>query len=134
MPGGIRIREPTSDTRPTAQVESNVTSFSWPEVGWQITFRLENEPFLVTASIRTWAQGEGGRIARSLAQGLLLPEVVHFFLGGTDGSLANRLQWHTIVVIHYPIFSLLYKCTCTFFLFMFVIIVLSCRAAGLCYR
>ena len=131
--GGITIREPTSDARPIAQVRSNMASSFRPEVGWQTTFRLGNEPLLVAVSIKTWAQSEGGWIAWSLAQGLLLPKDVHFFSGWTDGSLANKLQWHTIAVIHYPFFSSLYKCTCTFFLFMFVIIVLSGRVAGLCY-
>ena len=56
------------------------------------------------ASVRTWVQDEGGRVAQSLAQGLLLPEDVHFFSGGADESLANRLQWHTIMVVHYPTF------------------------------
>lgn len=58
--GGIVIWEPVNAARPTAQMRSNVASFSWPEVGWQAVFRLRNEPFPVTASVRTWAQGEGG--------------------------------------------------------------------------
>ena len=49
-------------------------------------------------------QDEGGRDAQSLAQGLLLLEDIHFFSGGTDESLANRLQWHIIMVVHYPTF------------------------------
>ena len=49
-------------------------------------------------------QDERGRVAQSLAQGLLLLEDVHFFSGGTDKSLANWLQWHTIMVVHYPTF------------------------------
>jgi len=66
-----------------------MASSSRPEVGWQTTFRLGNEPLPMTASIRTWAQEEGGRVAWSLAWGLLLPKDVHFFSGRTDESLAN---------------------------------------------
>ena len=72
------------------------------EAGWQATFKLGNKPLLVFANVRTWAQGERGWVAQSLVQGLLLPEDVQFFLDGTDGSLARRLQWHTIVVTFYP--------------------------------
>ena len=110
-----------------------MASSSQSKVGWQATFKLGNEPLPVTANVRTWAQGEGGQVAQSLAQGLFLPEDMHFFSGRTNGSLANQLQWHTIAVTHCPIFSLLYEYTYTFFLFMFVIIVLSGRVAGLCY-
>jgi len=53
------------------------------------------------ASVKTWAQGEGGCVTRSLAQGLILPEDVHFFSGSTDESLATQLQWHTIAVMHH---------------------------------
>lgn len=103
------------------------------EVSWQTIFRLGNEPLLVTASVKTWAWGEGWRVARSLAQGIFLPKDMHFFSGKIDRSLANWLQWHAIAGIHYPTFSLLYKFTCTFLLLMLVIIVLSGYAAGLCY-
>ena len=72
------------------------------EAGWQATFKLGNKPLLVSASVRTWAQGERGWVAQSLVQGLLLPEDVQFFLDGTDRSLARRLQWNTIVVTFYP--------------------------------
>ena len=89
--GGIVIREPTSDARPTAQVGSNVLSSFRPKVGWQTIFRLGNEPLPVTVNVRTWAQGKDGQISRNLAQGLLLPEDVHFFLGNIDRSLAARL-------------------------------------------
>lgn len=108
----ITIREPTSDTQPTAQVETNVTSSSQQETGWQTISRLDNDPFPVTASVRTWAQGEGGWITRSLAQGLLSLEDVHFFSGGADELLANRLQWHTIAVIFYPTLYVGAFCRC----------------------
>ena len=39
---------------------SIMASSFWPEVGWQTTFRLGNEPLLVAASVKTWAQSEGG--------------------------------------------------------------------------
>lgn len=86
MFGGITIQELTGDARPTAQAGSNVVPFSRLKVGWQTTFKLGNELLPITASVRTRAQGEGGRIARSLAQGLLLPEDVQFFMGRTDRS------------------------------------------------
>ena len=97
----IVIREPTCGTRPTMQVGSNVAaSSSHPAVGWHTNFRLWNEPLSVTSSVRSWAQGKGAQIARSLRQGLQLLEDVHFFSDGSDGSLATRLQWHSIAVIH----------------------------------
>lgn len=76
---GITIREPAGVTRPIAQVGTNVASSSQPEMGWQTTFKPSNEPLLLSAGVRTWSQGEGGRVAQSLVQGLQLPEDVHFF-------------------------------------------------------
>ena len=58
--GGITIREPVNDCRPTAQVGTDVASSSQPELGWQPTFKLGDRPLPASASIRTWAQGEGG--------------------------------------------------------------------------
>ena len=69
-------------------------------IGWKTIFRLGNEPLPVTLSVRTWAQGEGAQVAQSL-EGLQLPKDVHFFSGGADESLAVRLQWHTIAIIHF---------------------------------
>ena len=43
-------------------------------------------------------KGEGGRIAQTLAQDLLLPEDVSAFAEGTKESIRRRLQWHTIAV------------------------------------
>ena len=54
----------------------------------------------MTSSVRNWALGEGGRIARNLWQGLQLPEDVHYFSDGSDEALATRLQWHSIAVKH----------------------------------
>ena len=45
-----------------------------------------------------WEKGEGGRIAQTLATGLLLPDDVHAFKEGTEESVGRRLQWHTIAV------------------------------------
>ena len=65
---------------------------------WQPTFTLGGEPLPAVASVKMWAQGEGGRMAQSLVNGLLLPEDVQFFLDGSEDSIVRRLQWHTIVV------------------------------------
>ena len=48
-------------------------------------------PLSADASIRVWEKGEGGRIAQSLAQGLLLPEDVSAFAKGTEESMGRRL-------------------------------------------
>lgn len=114
--GGIVIWEPTGGARLSAQVKSSVTSSSRPIMGWQAIFKLRIEPLPVTASVRSWAQGEGGRVTQSLGQGLQLLEVVHFFSGDTDESPATRLQWHTIKVI-YLILPLLHKCSSISFFF-----------------
>ena len=45
-----------------------------------------------------WKKGEGGRIAQTLATGLLLPDDVHAFEDGTKEFVGCRLQWHTIAV------------------------------------
>ena len=46
-----------------------------------------------------WEKGEGGRIAQSLAEGLLLPNNVHAFEEGSEESVERRLEWHAIAVI-----------------------------------
>lgn len=61
--GGIVIQEPSGATQPVTQLGSNVASSSRPVVGWQPVFKLGSEPLLATANIKTWAQGEGGRVA-----------------------------------------------------------------------
>ena len=122
--GGIVIQEPTGGARPTVRVGSNVASSSSRlVVGLQTFFRLRNEPLPMMTNFRSWAQGEGGRVARSLGQGLQLPKDMHFFLSNTDESLATRLQWHTIAVIHFIVFC----CTniLIIFLFMFIVIVVT---------
>ena len=55
-------------------------------------------PLPANASVRVWEKGKGGRIAQSLAHGLLLPKDVSAFVDGTEESMGRRLQWHTIAV------------------------------------
>ena len=85
-----------------------MASFSRSEASWQPTFKLNNKPLPTFASVRAWAYGDGGRVAQSLVQSLLLLEDVHVFSDRTDESLARQLQCHTIVVISYPFFSHLF--------------------------
>ncbi|KAK9999238.1 hypothetical protein SO802_018841 [Lithocarpus litseifolius] len=89
-PAGTEIREHV------AQTGLQVASSSRAAPAWCPSFILDGKPFPSTASVRVWDKGEGGRVAQSLARGLLLPEDVHVFYQGTDESLARRLQWHTI--------------------------------------
>ena len=44
-------------------------------------------------------KGKGGRIAQTLAEGLLLPKDVHAFEEGSEESVGGRLEWHAIAVI-----------------------------------
>ena len=46
-----------------------------------------------------WEKGEGGRIAQTLAEGLLLPEDVHAFEKGSEESMGRRLEWLAIAII-----------------------------------
>ena len=46
-----------------------------------------------------WEKGEGGWIAQTLAEGLLLPDDVHAFEDGSEESVRRRLEWHAIAVI-----------------------------------
>ena len=52
-----------------------------------------------TAYVQMWEKGEGGRIAQTLAEGLLLPNDVHAFEEGSEESVGHRLEWHAIAVI-----------------------------------
>lgn len=98
-PVAVVIWESTSGAHPIGQVGSNVaSSFAPLAVGWHTTFMLENKLLPVTSRLRNWAQGEGGRIAQSLGQGLQLPEDVHNFSSESDEALAIWLQWHSIAV------------------------------------
>ena len=63
----VTIQELATITRPPVQVESNVASSSaLLAIEWQSIFTLGDKPLLMTSSVRNWATGEGGRIARSL--------------------------------------------------------------------
>ena len=53
-----------------------------------------------------WEKGEGGRIAQTLAEGLLLPEDVHAFKEGSEESVGRQLEWHAIAVIFLYIYSI----------------------------
>ena len=87
-----------SGPQPAAQGNAEVASSSRATPNWQPTFIFDGEPLPITASVRMWAQGEGGRVAQSLMSGLLLPEDIQFFLDGSKDSIVRRLQWHTIAV------------------------------------
>nr|POE79227.1 hypothetical protein CFP56_31356 [Quercus suber] len=57
---------------------------------------LGDVPLPASASVKMWAQGEGGRVAESLVRGLLLPQDVHFWSEGSEDSIVWKLQWHSI--------------------------------------
>ena len=52
-----------------------------------------------------WEKGEGGRIAQTLAEALLLPEDVQAFEEGSEESVGHRLESHAIAVILLSIYS-----------------------------
>ena len=91
--GGIVIREPQT------QVSTGVASSSQVAPAWKPKFLLDGKPLPSTACVRMWEKGEGGRIAQTLAEGLLLPEDVHAFEEGSEESVGRRLEWHAIAVI-----------------------------------
>ena len=91
--GGIVIRE--SQT----QVGPGVVSFSQVAPAWKPNFLLDGKPLPSTACVQMWEKGEGGRIAQTLAEGLLLPDDVHAFEEGSEESMGRRLEWHAIAVI-----------------------------------
>ena len=76
-----------------------VTSSSQVAPAWKPKFLLDGKPLPSTACVRMWEKGEGGRIAQTLAEGLLLPEDVHAFEEGSKESVGRRLEWHAIAVI-----------------------------------
>ena len=90
--GGIVIQEPQT------QVGLGIASSSLAAPAWKPKFLLDDKPLPSTACVRMWEKGEGGRIAQTLATGLLLPDDVHAFEEGTEESMGRRLQWHTITV------------------------------------
>ena len=91
--GGIVIREPPTETG------TGVASSSQVAPAWKPKFLLDGKPLPSTAYVRMWEKGEGGRIAQTLAKGLLLPEDVHAFEEGSEESVRRRLEWHAIAVI-----------------------------------
>lgn len=82
---------------PPTHVGADV-AFSRDEADWRHTFLLGGGPLPATACVWLWDKGDGGRVAQSLAQGLLLPEDIHIYSDGDEESLARQLQWHTIAV------------------------------------
>ena len=103
----LTTQEPGTNIHPTVEVGSNIASSSTPSpIRWQSTFMLGNSPLPMTASLRNWPTGEGGRIAQSLGQALQLLNNVHYFSYSTDEAVASRLQWHTIAVRLNPCLSL----------------------------
>ena len=91
--GGIFIREPQT------QVGAGVASSSQVALAWKPKFLLDGKPLPSTACVRMWEKGEGGRIAQTLAEGLLLPDDVHAFEDGSEESVGRQLEWHAIAVI-----------------------------------
>ena len=102
-----------------------MASTSRAMVEWQPTFQLNGKPLPVSASVRVWDKGQGGRVAQSLVHDLLLPEDIHAFEDRTDKSLGRRLQWHTIAVISCPLVFYLFSHTHILFIFILIIIALS---------
>ena len=113
--GGIVIHEPQT------QVGPGVASSSQATPAWKPKFLLDGKPLPSTACMRMWKKGEGGRIAQTLATGLLLPDDVHAFEDGSEESVRHRLEWHTIAVTLY--LSITYHS----FLFVSVLISMSVR-------
>ena len=93
--GGIVIHEPQ------AQVGPGVASSSQATQVWKPKFLLDGKPLPSIACVQMWEKGEGGRIAQTLAKGLLLPDDVHAFEEGSEESVGRRLQWHTVAVTLY---------------------------------
>ena len=91
--GGTVIREPLT------QAGTGVVSSSQVAPAWKPKFLLDGKPLPSTACVRMWEKGEGGRIAQTLAEGLLLPEDEHAFEEGSEESVGRRLEWHAIAVI-----------------------------------
>ena len=86
------IWEPISSPQLAAREGAGVASSFQAVPGWQPIFMLSGEPLPAIVSVKMWAQGEGGRVAQSLVNGLLLPEDVRFFSNGTEDSIVRRLQ------------------------------------------
>ena len=90
--GSIVIREPQTEAGTGGASSSQVAP------AWKPKFILDGKPLPSTACVRMWDKGEGGRIAQTLAEALLLPEDVHAFEDGSEESVGRRLEWHAIAV------------------------------------
>ncbi|XP_050264223.1 uncharacterized protein LOC126708473 [Quercus robur] len=88
--GGIVIHEPPTEAGTGGASSSQVAP------AWKPKFLLDGKPLPSTACVRMWEKGEGGRIAQTLAEALLLPEDVHAFEEGSEESVGRRLEWHAI--------------------------------------
>ena len=113
--GGIVIHEPQT------QVGPGVASSSQAAPAWKPKFLLDGKPLPSTACVQIWEKGEGGRIAQTLAAGLLLPDDMHAFEDRLEESVGHRLEWHTIAVTLY--LSITYHS----FLFVSVLIFVSIK-------
>ena len=91
--GSIVIREPQTEAGTGGASSSQVAP------AWKPKFLLDDKPQPSTACVRMWEKGEGGRIAQTLAKGLLLPKDMHAFEEGSEESVGCRLEWHAIAVI-----------------------------------
>ena len=90
--GGIAICDQQT------QVSPGVASSSQVAPAWKPKFLLDGQPLPSTTCVRMWEKGEGGRIAQSLVEGLLLPEDVHTFEEGSEEFVGRWLEWHAIAV------------------------------------
>ena len=106
--GGIVIREPPTEAG------TGVASSSQVAPAWEPKFLLDGKPLPSTACVRMWEKGEGGRIAQTLAEALLLPEDVHAFEEGSEESVGRRLEWHAIAVILLSIYFFIQISFCFF--------------------
>ena len=113
------------------QVGPSIASFSQAAQAWKPKFLLDGKPLPANAWVWTWEKGEGGRIAQTLAQGLLLPEDRHTFEEGSEESMGRRLQWHTIAVT-LPLLILYYPLHihCLSFTFRFIVVIIFVALLG----
>ena len=103
-PGDAVVQTPPQPTgaivihESQTQVGPGVASSSQTAPAWKPKFLLDNKPLPSIACVRLWEKGEGGRIAQTLAEGLLLPDDMHAFEEGSEESVGHRLEWHAIAV------------------------------------
>ena len=98
--GGIVIHEPPTEAGTGGASSSQVAP------AWKPKFLLDGKPLPSTACVRMREKGEGGRIAQTLAEALLLPENVYAFEEGSEESVGRRLEWHAIAVILLSLYSI----------------------------